>query len=478
MATIDEINYNGLQTKDYNTLLTEIRTEFQNIYSKDGELINFDSNTPDGQLTSLIAELGTAIREVITEVYNSCDPTKCSGAVQDTRYQINYLTRNKATFTIQNIDITVNKTVELQGLDGSYNDESATAYAVSDDNGNIWYLIDTTTIYNGTTTLSFRAKNSGLVIPTIGTITNQITIVDGVTNVINNVGYTTLGVNEESDTNFRIRRERSVANYSGNNTDSMIGNLLALDGVDAVNVHTNTGNTTDETGTLPHYMWVVVEGGANTDIAETIYASMAGCGTRGNVTIPLITKSLQTINIKFDRPTVLPLYIKFDVKTLKDIAEVDTDGIKDYIAENLTYNIGENAETSKVTEICSQAIATTGSQSYALNVLISRGGTATAEVQGTGITSATVISSTFQDKKGDTTETYDFTYTANGWNDGTSIVNLAELGISYEGIPINGDMIIIDFTAGTWTNFLQTSSIADKFTTDYNKIYITVTEVE
>lgn len=472
MANTDELTYSGLQTKDFNTLLSEIQANIQEIYGKNGEQINFDSNTPDGNFTNILAELGTVIRELITEVYNSCDPTKCSGAVQDSRYQINYLTRNVGTYTQQTVAITANKTVTLQGLDGSYYEPDASAYAISDDNGNIWYLIDTSTVFPGTSYLQFRAKEIGQVIPTIGTITNQVTVVEGITNVINNVGYTSLGTTEESDANFRARRERSVANNSGNNIDAIVGNLLSLEGVDAVNSHINITNETDETGTTAHTMWIVVEGGANTDIAEIIYGNMAGCGTRGQVTIPLMTLGLQTININFDRPTIKPLYIKFDLQLLVDLIEISQQGIKEYIANNLSYNIGENAETSKPTEVAADAVVSDGGGAYVLNLKISSGGTATAEVVGTGITSASVVSSTFQDVVGDTTDTYVFRFLDNSWTLNGNIIEISDYGITYEGVPADEDLINIDFVAGTWTDVIDAETIADKFVTDPNKIYI------
>lgn len=379
MAESDLIGTEGIQTKDYNTLLNEIRTSFQSIYGRDGEEINFDSNTPDGQLTSLIAEMGVAIRELITEVYNTCDPTKCSGSVQDARYQINYLTRNKGTFTQQLIKITTNKTVSLQGLDASYNETDASAFAVSDDSGNIWYLIDSVTITAGESSLLFRAKERGQVIPTVGTITNQVTIIDGITNVINEVGYTDLGTEEESDSDFRIRRERSVANYSGNNIDSMLGNILALEGVSDAIIHVNNTNAEDETGTLPQYIWAIVEGGANTDIAEVIYSCLAGCGTRGDVTVPQTTASQQILNINFDRPTTKSFYLKFDIYKTKS-GVIDADRIKENIVENLSYKIGQTVETSKITTICSEALTTLGVNGYALNVLVSDDNTDWVEV--------------------------------------------------------------------------------------------------
>lgn len=469
----DELTFEGLETKDNLTLVSDLITGFQDIYSQNGEVLNLNSNTPDRQLIELLAFAGTTNREMITEVYNSIDPDKCVGAVQDNRYQINYLTRKQGSYTIQSISVTTNATVTLQGLDASYNSPEASAYAVSDDNGNIWYLIDSVTLTAGTTSLDFRAQNKGPVVPTIGTIVNQVTIEGGVVSVINNVGATSIGVEEESDADFRIRRSQSTFMPGVGTADNIKSQLLALDGVIAVNVHENKTNTTDSTNTLPHYLWVIVEGGANTDIANIIYSNSGGAGTKGSVTVPITTSSLQTININFDRETVVPLYIKFDIKAIYDLGEINIDDIKNYIAENLIYEIGESVETSKVTQVCADAMLADGGNGYALNVEVSTGGTATASISGTGITGASVVSSTFQDTAGDTTASYVFEYSSGQWTLGGENVTLSDYGISYTGTPDDNDTITIVFTAGTWTDFIAAASIADKFTTDSKKIYIT-----
>lgn len=395
----DELTYSGLTTKDNLTLVDDLKTGLQNIYGGE-EILNFDSNTPDGQLVEILAELGTVIRQMITEVYNSCDPSKCTGAVQDSRYQINYLERKAGAFTLQNIAITASKTVTLQGLDNAYNEDEASAFTVADDNGNNWYLVDTTTIYTGITTLEFRAQNRGYIVPVVGTITNQVTIVDGVTNVVNNVGPTSIGYEQESDADFRIRRENSIASNGKNNEDSALAQILELDGVVNATYHINRTGSTDATSTPAHTVWYVVEGGANTEITNVIYANLGGSGTRGSVTVPITTSGLQVINIKFDRETIVPLYIRFDIKVITDLGEIDQDAVKEYIAENLTYNMGEDAETSKITQTCADAMLSDGGNGYALNI-----------------------------------------------------------EISDDGI--------------TWTDYLQASSIADKFTTDVDKITIT-----
>lgn len=477
MAINDDLTHTGLETKDNNTLVAELVTGFQDIYGQNGESLNLNSNTPDGQLIQLFAYAGTAIRELITEVYNSCDPDKCVGAVQDNRYQINYVERKAGTYSLQNILITANQTVDLQGLDDSYNDPDASAFAVSDDNGNIWYLVDSTTIYSGTTTLEFRAKEQGAVIPTVGTITNLMTIIPGVVSAINNVGPTAIGTSEESDSDFRIRRARSVAIPGKGNIDNMEGQLLELNGVVAVKIHQNITSSTDSTGTPAHTIWVIVEGGANTDIANVIYGNLGGAGTRGTVTVPIITSSLQSININFDREIIAPFYIRFEIKAITSLGEINQGDIKSYIADNLIYNIGEVVETSRVTQACAAAMLADGGNGYALNVQLSKGGTATVSITATGITAASVISSVFQDRAGDITATYSFVYKHNGdkWELNGNEVDLTYFGISYTGTPANNDEINISFTAGTWTDYLDVSTLADKYTTDANKIYIVTT---
>lgn len=371
----DTLNSNGLSVDNYNTLLNNIQSDMNSIYAIDGDSINFDSSTPDGQFTNILAQIGSDIREVIQEVYNSFDPDKCSGVVQDSRYALNYITRKGGSFTVQNIAITVNKTVTLQGLDANYNDPNAASYTVSDNAGNLWYLIDTTTLTAGTTSLPFRAQNLGLVQPTIGTITNQVTKVIGVTGVINSVAPTTLGEAQESDAEFRIRRNRSTATAGQNNCDAMTGQLLELDGVTDVQVHINNTSSTDSTGTAAYTVWVIAEGGANSDIANVIYQNSTGLPTRGSVSVNVPSISGQLFSTSFDRVNPVSLYIQFDLKNTNTNVNVSEDTIKQYIADNLTFTLGEPAETSYVTEVASAALINIGSGLYALNVEVSTDGT-------------------------------------------------------------------------------------------------------
>lgn len=386
----DELNQNGLSLDSYETLLSNIQNAMNAIYAPDGDLINFDSETPDGQFTNILAQIGSDIRQLALNVYNSFDPDTVTGVVQDSRYALNYLTRKAGNFTIQNIDVTCNQTVTLQGLDGNYNDINATSYTVSDDAGTLWYLIDTTTITAGTHSLPFRSQNMELVQPTIGTITNQVTKVLGVTSVINSIAPTTLGAEQENDNQFRTRRDRSTSVRGQNNYDVMTGQILAINGVTDAKIFVNNTNNinTDVTGDSgngvpPYNIWVIVDGGANEDIADVIYHNSAGLPTYGYdngadityTTVNTITVSGQTFTVNFNRVNPVSLYIKFDVKVDGSGITVNEDVIKSYIVENLLFKLNQPAETSYVTEVASQALLTLSSDLYALNVEISTDGT-------------------------------------------------------------------------------------------------------
>lgn len=365
------ISATGLTLFDYDTTLEELQSGMNGIYAQDGETINFDSSSPDGQLTNIIAQLISDNKELTREVYNSFNPDNCSGTVQDSRYALNYITRNGGTFTVQNIDITVNQTVNLQGLDGSYNDINAASYTVSDDAGNLWYLIDSATLTSGTTSLPFRSKTTGAFNPTLNTITNQVTKVLGVTSVTNSVAPTSLGQKQETDLQFKIRRNRSTAIKGQNNYDAMNAQLLNLDGVTEAIVHVNNKSSTDSTGTAAYTTWAIVEGGANDDIATVIYQNGCGLATRGSVSVNTRNIAGQVITVNFDRDNPVSLYIKFNVKITDPDFQLNTSNLANLVAENLSFNLNAPAETSYITDVAANALLSFGTGAYVLDVQVS-----------------------------------------------------------------------------------------------------------
>ena len=471
------LDKNGLTLETRQEILDYLKTNWQNIYGND---VSFDSNTSDGQLLEIFTQACIDNNEVINEIYNSFSPTKCGGTVQDERYAINGVFRKIGDYTIQPITITVNKTVTLQGTDGVTDDENIGAYTIQSDNGEQWYLLDTSTITveQSPIVLPFRAKNKGNVQPAIGTITNQSTVVQGVTSVINDVAPTSYGSDDETDMAFMVRREQSVANGGENNTTSIRGNILALDGVTQCEVYSYE-ETRDEQqklipdshGVPPYTLWVIVDGGTTQDIVNVIYNNNSNTMLKGDIVGEILSSSGQYIKIHYDRPHAVPLYVKFDIQETVSGSSFDFQQIKEYIETHLIFKLFQYADTSYATEIVRDAMLATSINGVAVNVQLSLNvGDAQTSVSGS-ITSADTDVDIFYDKIKEN-GTYVFSYNGSVWALDGNTVNLSDYGITYEGDATSGDAITVEFTQGLWGDFFPSSNPQNQFVVDTSRIYI------
>lgn len=369
----DLLNEDGLIVKTAAEITSYIGADLRSAYGND---INLDQNSPDGQVVGIITQLATDLRELLVGINNSFDPDQAQGVVLNERVTINNIERKGGTFTVQPIDVTVDRTVTLQGLDADYDLTTGTGFTVQDNAGTQFILADTITITSGTHSLNFRAKDIGSVNVIVGTITNPVTIVLGVTTINNSSAALQIGENEETDPQLRVRRESSIANNSIGYLDGLRGALLDITGVSEVKVYENVTNAVDADGVAAHGIWAIVEGGANADIGQVIYAKKSyGADMTGAVEVDIDTASGGVFTAKFDRPSAENLYIRFDIQRTITGYAFDTVGIKDYIAENLTYTIGQFAHTATITGSALDAINSLGGGGVPVNVEISLNGT-------------------------------------------------------------------------------------------------------
>jgi len=368
----DILDATGLTVKTAPEIRADLEDDFREIYGND---INLDQNSPDGQLVGILVQACVDIRELLVNVNNGFDPDRAIGRILDERVVINNIERAGGTYTIVPVEITVDQTVTLDGLDSDFNDINGVGYTVQDDAGNQFILVDTNTLTAGAHVLNFRAKDIGRVETTLGTIVNPVTIVLGVTNIINNNAALEIGQSEETDAQLRVRRQRSVALASTGYLNGLLGEVLALDGVTDARLYENYTNVTDADGIPPHATWLIVEGGANADIGEVYYHNKSyGSNMKGDVEVNIITASGGLFVAQFDRPTAQDLYIRFEVKRTVPLYVFDLPAIKEYIADNLVYKIGDYSETSQITEQAILAIASQGGGGVPINVEISTDG--------------------------------------------------------------------------------------------------------
>ena len=365
----DLFDENGLQTATAPELRQDLETAFKAIYGND---VLLDSSTPDGQWINILVQKGVDVRGILMQLYNSFNVDNTQGALLDQRCAINNVFRKAGTFTTVTINVTTDRQVTLEGVDDNYNSPDATGFTIQDNEGNRFILVNTTTLSEGTSAVLFRAEKLGETIVLPNTITTPVTIVLGVISVNNPTVANEIGVNEETDAELKIRRRQSVAISSFGYLDGLQAALLQLDGMNDAKVYENYTDSTDANGTPAHSIWVVVDGGSAAEIANTIYARKCpGTNMRGNITYTITTPAQTQFLSKWDNATSTPLYIKFNIQPATSGITFNQTAIKEYIETNLSYQIGEGAETATITEIAQKAIESTGGQGYALNVLIS-----------------------------------------------------------------------------------------------------------
>ena len=345
----DTFDSTGLTVKTLTEIREEKEADYKSIYGDD---INLDQNSPDGQIINIESQDAVDLREVLTQINAGFDPDQAEGRVLDQRVALNNITRNGGSFTLVPVEITVDKALNLVGLDDQSDELIPTIsnlYTVKDDAGNEFFLLNSQTIASaGTDSYSFRAADIGDVQVLVNTITTPVTIISGVTDINNTAGASSQGVDEESDADLKVRRRSSTSISSVGYLDAIEAAIKDLDNVTTGIALENITDVTDGDGIPPHSIWAIVEGGDETEIGTVIYAKKSsGSGMRGAVEVEILRPNGTIFTSKFDRPIDADLYIRFNLVLPGGV--VDTDNLKALIVENITWGVGADAVASQVT---------------------------------------------------------------------------------------------------------------------------------
>lgn len=348
------IDQNGLQIKTRAEIIDALlngEAGYPGLYGIYGPDINVAPNSPDGQLLNILAQVAVDMEELIAAVNAAFDPDQAIGTILDARCAINGVIRQGATYTIQNISVTVAQALTLPGLDTS------NPFTVADSNGNQFQLITSNAFGGaGTVALAFRAANIGPVQTTIGTITNIVTPQIGVSSVNNPTAATTVGAAQESDASLRIRRAQSVSLPSRGFLQGLLGALLDIEMVKQAIVLENVTNATDGNGIPAHSIWCIVDapGSVNSDIAQAIYVKRnAGCGMKGAISVNVTQIDGTLFAILFDHPTPVPLYINFNYTVLTG-GDPGAAFIRGQLLALLAYKIGQTADVTTIVALVHQ----------------------------------------------------------------------------------------------------------------------------
>lgn len=324
----------GLHIEALTDIVTQLETDFRTIY---GAGINLEPNSPDAQMINIFAQAKFDMLAVIADVFASMSPDSAIGSVLDQRCALNGIIRRAATYTLTNVTVTFDRDVELFDLN-----VTDTPFTVSDSTGNKFFLVQGGTFSAGSTILEFRAAESGAVLTTPNTITNIDTVTLGVVSVNNPSTATTVGIDEETDPQLRMRRRSSVSLASTGYLAGLVGALLNIEAVEGAVVYENVTGSIDGNGIPGHSLWAIVDGGADLDIANAIYQKRnAGCGMLGDETV-----TIESLVVKFDRPIYQNLYISMDLRSIDPLHTIDGEYIQQQIMAQTNYGIYQPADFS------------------------------------------------------------------------------------------------------------------------------------
>lgn len=367
----------GLQTLTQNEIVENLTAKMKEIY---GEDINVDSNSPDGQIINIFAQMQEDYYEMLNQINASFDPDQAIGTVLDQRCVINGIQRKGGTYTYVQVNVVTDRSVTLPGLDQNSAEDS---YTISDNEGNQFVLANTSNLSSGTTSLRFRAMNVGNVEVTPNTITTPVTIILGVLSVNNPSGASEQGINEETDAELRERRKRSVSISNQGYVDGLLAALENIPDVTKASAYQNRGSSTDADGIPGHSIWVVVQGGTDEEIGKVMDNKVAGgVGMKGTQTVNVVQSDGSIETYKFDRPSAQTLYVYLDITALNGQIVV-ADDIKSALVNGMSFQPNETVDSSAI--ICYI-------KSVQENIAL------TCQVSTDGTTWETVVSPTSKDK--------------------------------------------------------------------------------
>lgn len=203
-----------------------------------------------------------------------------------------------------------------------------------------------------------RATVTGPVFSAAFDIKDISTPVGGLNTAIN-LADAIIGSDAQSDQSLRLSREADLARAGTGTPPALYQAIIDIDGVISATVFYNPTDATDGNGVTPHACRVLVYDGADQDIWNALWNNVPiGIGMLGAQVGTVVDSQGITQTLRFDRPTLVPVFVILDV--LADETVFPSDGatqIKNAIAA-----FAQGANTGK--DAVSRQI---GSQAFQVN---------------------------------------------------------------------------------------------------------------
>ena len=305
---------NGLTPVSLEDLRTQISTAIRTAFGQDTKV---DPQSRMGQLIERMAEYSKDLNDLVDLTAEVNNPQRSSGTFLDEMVKINDLSRLPALAS----------TVTLTCSAGANGVTIPAGSLVASQNGASQWRTDAELVVppavggeNQSGTVAATCTVTGPTVALANTITQILTPIAGWQSV-NNTAAAQVGRNRETDAELRVRRDIAAARRSGSSTAGIISAINLIDGVTNLRVVNNNTNATVN-GQPAGSVRTVVEGGADADIANALYSTVAagietwGASGASRRQVPVVDPiSSQSFTMTFERPTDVPIKINVALST-------------------------------------------------------------------------------------------------------------------------------------------------------------------
>ena len=305
-----------LTTKGFElTTQNEYYEQEKQLYKDIDALWDLDPSSPDGLKIAHDAEVFAALEEQVKQAYDARDPNKATGHDLDVLRALTGCRRSLGTPSTARLKIT-----------GVPNTLIRAESKVKTSGGIVFLTDEDVSIgFDGTIEVNAHCEKNGAISVSSNSLNIIVESVGGWQSVTN-PEPATRGTDRDSDAIFRKKSALSVGRVGSNQKESIYGELFDTKGVRRVRIYENRTDygAMDEVhnphSLPPHSLAIVVDGGNDQDVAESIYKKLCAgvnlhaVGTKVEKTV--FSKLFKTSYdvITFSRPQYVDIKINIVIK--------------------------------------------------------------------------------------------------------------------------------------------------------------------
>ena len=341
LATVAaQVTAAGIFSPSFNDILASYQASVRSIFGSD---VYIDPDSKDGQLLAILAQAQYDSNQCAIATYNSYNPQTAVGTALDSAVKLNGIVRQSASSSTAVLTIIGQTGVEI--FNG----------VVQDNLARLWDLPSEVLIPDaGEIDVLGTCETLGAIQAQPNTITLPFTAVVGWQSVTNKLPAIP-GAPVETDGQLRERQTISTSLTALTTAESILSRVLNVPGVARAQIYVNDTNALDVNGIPAHSFSVVVQGGADLDVATAIEVSKdVGAGTSGNTQVPVTSVFGLTNAINFQRLTEVAITVAVVIHKLPTFSGSSAGAIAAALIQFVNaLGIGEDVYHSWMTAVAS-----------------------------------------------------------------------------------------------------------------------------